>query len=120
MLRPHENTTFDAGVALGDLDYWEAQRERHEYDEFVTGIAVLDRRQVVPARGTLNILLGVTSHGKSWWLINLGKHALMHRKKVLHVTLELSAAEVQNRYLQNFFAVAGFDTKSRPRLGGCG
>jgi replicative DNA helicase len=88
-------------------------------NEFSTGIPELDNRHVVPARKRVMVLLGATGMGKSWALIHLGRHALMHRKKILHVTLELSARDVQMRYLQNLLALPKYEfdkTATRSRL----
>lgn len=42
----------------------------------------------------------------SWFLVHLAKYALLQRKKVLHITLELSERRLIQRYLQNFFGIA--------------
>lgn len=75
-------------------------------DEFRTGIMGLDDRHVVPARGTVTLLLGGTGKGKSWFLVSVGKHAAFtDHKKVLHITLEMSEELVVQRYYQNLFSV---------------
>jgi hypothetical protein len=78
---------------------------RPEADEFGTGIPGLDARHLVPGRGQLTVLLGVSSAGKTWGLIQFGKAALLRGKRVLHVTLELSAVETSRRYLQAIAAL---------------
>jgi hypothetical protein len=55
------------------------------------------------------VFLGLTGHGKSWWLINLGRRALLHHKKVVHVTLELSKFEIQMRYFQSMMALPAWE-----------
>jgi len=96
---------FDPGTRLDDidglLDYLATAR-----DEFPTGITVLDRRRVVPARGTIMLFLAGKGRGKSWFLVNCGKHSLIHRKRVLHLSLENDAEEVKLRYWQAFHAIA--------------
>jgi intein/homing endonuclease len=41
----------------------------------------------------------------TWFLVHVGRHAIMQRKKVVHITLELTAEETLQRYYQNFFSV---------------
>jgi hypothetical protein len=105
------NTTFDPGLWLGDTDHLLAYLATREQNEFITGIPELDRHHAVPTRGQLTVLLGPTSLGKSWWLVHVGRCALLLRhKKVAHVTLELSAEEVQKRYFQNCMGIPAFDS----------
>ena len=47
--------------------------------EFSTGIKELDQRNIVPTRGALSIFIAPSGFGKSWFLIHLGKQALMQR-----------------------------------------
>lgn len=106
LLRTSE-VTFEAGIDLTEyqkvLTYLE-----HTEREFTTGIPILDHRGVVPARGKVLLFLSPTGMGKSWWLVNIGKEAYKLRKKVLHVTLELYAEEVMQRYYQALFAAAKY------------
>lgn len=51
------------------------------------------------------IFLAPTGRGKTWFLCHVGKHALMQRKKVLHVTLEIDAEPVAQRYYQMLFSM---------------
>ena len=60
----------------------------------------------MPTRGTVMVLLAVTNQGKSWWLTHLGRHALMHHKRVMHMSLELATGDAQKRYYQCFLAAA--------------
>jgi replicative DNA helicase len=100
------DTKFDAGLALGDTEHLLEHLAARADNEFVTGIRELDRRHVVPTRKTIMVLLGATTAGKSWWLVNLGRRALWNRqKKVLHVSLELSQEQVQQRYWQSLLAL---------------
>jgi hypothetical protein len=74
-------------------------------NEFSTGIPLLDSHGFVPERGTVMLLIAGAGKGKSWGLIHLGKMAATRGKKVLHVSLEMSEEQVQQRYYQSFFAV---------------
>jgi hypothetical protein len=104
------SVTFDAGSRLTEfekiLTFMEAS------DEFATGIKELDQRHVIPARGEVGLFLGAAGRGKSWWLVNVGKRALMQRKHVLHLTLEMSEPQVMQRYYQSLFSLTKRATSS--------
>lgn len=99
------NFQFDPGIRLSNyrplLDYLENQ-----YTEFDVGIEIFDHFHAVPSRGTLFMLLGSAGLGKTWGCIHLAKRAIMRRKKVLHISPEVSAEEVQMRYYQSIFAAS--------------
>lgn len=95
---------FDPGLRLSEFDKVLAALAARS-DEFKSGIKVLDDRNIVPYRGAMTLILGAAKRGKSWYLIHLGKQALLQRKKVVHITLEMSAEEVAQRYYQSLFAV---------------
>ena len=103
LLRARE-IDFDPGTRLSDFDSMLAALAV-QYNEFHCGIKVLDDHHVVPYRGGVMLWLGAAGLGKSWALIHLGKHALLQRKKVVHITLEMSPAEVKQRYYQSLFSV---------------
>lgn len=96
---------FDAGIRLHDyqklMSYLNTQ-----YSEFDTGIPLLDKNNIVPNRGSLFLMLGGAGRGKTWGMIHLGKRALLRRKKVLHISPELSAEETLLRYYQSMFAAS--------------
>jgi replicative DNA helicase len=96
---------FDAGMRLTDVDAVLEYIESH-YAEFTLGIDLLDRAHIVPARGEVLLFLAPVRKGKSWFLINTGKHALLQRKRVLHISLEMSAESTLQRYYQNLFAMS--------------
>lgn len=85
---------------------------RTQHSEFYTGIPILDERGIVPSRATADLFIASTGMGKSWWLVNIGKQALLQRKRVLHVTLEMSEEEVLARYLQTFCSIGTFERES--------
>lgn len=97
--------SFDPGTNLADpnkalrfLDIVE--------DGFMTGISELDKHDIMPRRKELFLFIAPPKKGKSWALINVGKWALLQRKRVLHVTLEMSEARVAQRYMQSIFSVS--------------
>jgi len=77
-----------------------------DMETFPTGIPELDRRSLGPCRKELHLFAAAPKRGKSWWLIHLGKMALLHRLKVVHVTLEMSEVTTAQRYMQSLFAVS--------------
>lgn len=82
------------------------------------GVDALERFDVGPAPKTLFLLMGATNKGKSWGLINIGKHALLQRKSVLHLTLEMSEDKVAARYMQALFSISASEGHIRvPRFG---
>jgi replicative DNA helicase len=81
--------------------------------EFDTGISELDDAFIRPARGAMVLFIGPTGTGKSWALIQMAKRAMLRRKRVLHVTLEMEAAEVAARYYQSLFGVTTRDANSQ-------
>ena len=106
ILRDRYKTEQKRGLSLGNLDVLVNYMTTRADREFDTGIIPLDRHHVVPSRKTLMILLGPSSAGKSWYLINIGKRAMRAGKRVLHVTLELSGEETMLRYHQNLLTLA--------------
>jgi len=99
------DVNFDVGIRLDDYEKLLAYLAERE-TEVDTGIKELDKKSATPARGTAYILLGPPGRGKSWFLIMIGKRALLRRKKVLHLSLELSAEQIMQRYYQALFFVS--------------
>lgn len=96
---------FDPGITLLDVNRIVDYLELH-YSEFRMGIQQLDERNIVPARGTTFLLLAPPGRGKTWGLVHAGKHGLLQRKRVLHITLEMAAEETGQRYYQSLFSIA--------------
>lgn len=80
-----------------------------EEDFFSSGIEELDNRDCRPYRKTMMLMIAPPKKGKSWWLVNVGKQALMHNKKVLHISLENSEALTARRYVQSLLSMAKSD-----------
>jgi hypothetical protein len=99
------NKQFDAALRLNDIDKMLAYLAASQ-SEFKTGIKDLDAANIVPMRGKIFLAIASTGRGKTWLLIQLGKMAFLQRKKVLHITLEIEAEEVLQRYHQALFGAA--------------
>jgi replicative DNA helicase len=95
------------GLRLGsDLDHLIAHLHHRSEHEFDTGISELDRLGAVPIRKQLSVLIAPTGIGKSWWLMQLARRAIVAHQKVLYVTLELSEGDVMQRLYQSFGRIA--------------
>jgi len=96
---------FDPGVRLSDknkaLSFLEFGNEC-----FPTGIPDLDKRGFGPTRKELWLAIGNTKSGKSFFLSHLGKMAIIHRLKVVHITLEMSEGRCAQRYFQTLYSIA--------------
>lgn len=70
------------------------------------GIEALDALGICPAPKELFLCMAPAGRGKTWMLIHMAKNALLQRKKVLHVTLEMSEAKMAGRYTQSMFSIS--------------
>jgi hypothetical protein len=93
------------GLLLNDPEQALRFLDRMEDDAMPTGIKELDEVALGPARGKLWLLVAPSNAGKTWSAVQLGKMGVLHRKRVLHVTLEMSEHEIAQRYCQSLFAV---------------
>jgi replicative DNA helicase len=103
--RSRQHQQIDMGVRGNQYEFL-IEYLRHRDTEFTIGIPQLDQRFIQPVRGQVMILLAPTGLGKSWFLVHAGAQALLQRKKVLHVTLELSPGAVMQRYYQCHFGAS--------------
>lgn len=98
-------SVFDPGTRLSDkkraLRFLDSSASAYP-----TGIPELDKRNLGPSRKELWLLIANAKAGKSWALGQLAKMALMHRLKVVHISLEMSEDRASQRYLQALFAIA--------------
>lgn len=96
--------SFDPGTFLTDtknsLSFFDIQEQG-----ILTGIEELDSRGITPQQGEVFLFIAPPKKGKSWALTSFGKSALLQRKKVLHISLEMSEARVAQRYVQSFFSI---------------
>jgi replicative DNA helicase len=109
MLRSR-NVGFQAGLRLSEVDRV-IEFLRNHATEFATGIKALDDKHIVPARGGVFLWLAPTGRGKTWAMVSQGKQAIIRRKKVLHVSLEISEEEVAQRYYQALFSIPKHDAE---------
>ena len=100
---------FDPGLTLQDVDTFISHLTTERGMRL--GIEPLDKIGVTPTRKTLHTMVGVTGHGKTWWLIHVGAQALRQRLKVVHFSLEISAPDVLQRYYQTLFTASEHQVK---------
>lgn len=97
-------TTFQRGLQLSSPD---ALSFLDQADHSIPiGIGPLDDLLIRPAPGELLIFLALPNRGKTWFLIQCGKTAALARKKVLHISLEMSEPKMMSRYVQSLFSIA--------------
>ena len=101
--RDNQIDLFQPGTFLHDRDALRFLDD--DYTAMPTGIKILDRRRLGPARKRLHLFLAALGRGKSWWLVHLAKIGLMHGLRVLIVSLEMSEEEYACRLLQSFFSL---------------
>ncbi len=96
---------FNPGFRLSDLGKG-LEALKSIGDSFPTGIQSFDHRGLGPIRKGLHLFIAPPKKGKTWWLVNLGKRAIMHRKKVCHISLEMSDSLMMLRYYQALFSMS--------------
>lgn len=100
------------GILLQDPKQAFRFLDRDEYaDYFSMGIDYLDKRGIRPERKTLITFIAAKGNGKTWWTTAIGKGGLLHRKKTLHITLEVSEEKMARRYLQSLFSLTKDEAK---------
>lgn len=77
----------------------------HTQPLFQTGVKALDTAGLGPARGELHLFLAPPKKGKTWWLLQLTKQALLSRLRVVYITLEVSPRIIASRLFQSLFAM---------------
>ncbi len=100
---------FDPGINFADPSQAMSFMQEEFSGEFQTGIKEFDALDLGPERKTMHLMFAPSNRGKSWWMVQLGKYGLLRRKKVLHITLEMSEAKVSKRYFQSLFSISRRD-----------
>jgi hypothetical protein len=95
---------FHPGLLFSQLSLRDMLTE--DVEVFPTGIKQLDERKLGPAIGELHLLIAPSNYGKSFWLMQLAKTALINHKRVVYITLEMSEKKVATRFLQSFYCIS--------------
>ena len=101
---------FEIGTNLADPNS-SLQFLDEDEQPFLCGIEELDRRGVGPMPKEQLVVMAPAGMGKTWALIHMGKWALLQRKSVVHITLEMSEQRCAQRYIQSFFAISKRDSR---------
>lgn len=96
---------FDPGIRLNDPTKSLRFLTKNEVF-FPMGIDALDSLGICPAPKEMLMFVGSAGTGKTWALIHAGKSILLQRKKVLHITLEMSEDKIAQRYMQSLFGIS--------------
>lgn len=101
--------TFEGGSSLNDAEHALDFLDQIE-QPLLTGIDALDKHNIGPSPGTVFLVVAPLKRGKTWFLMHLGKWAMLQRKVVVHISLEMSEAKTRGRYYQSIFAITKRDT----------
>ena len=104
---------FDAGIFLNDTTKSLRFLDNMDNNAFPTSIPELDIRGLGPIRKGLHLFIGPAGSGKTQWLVNLGRQALLSKLKVCHITLEMDEDLMACRYYQSFFSLPKRKTEYR-------
>lgn len=103
-------STMDAGSRLSNLSKaLEFTQSREDF--YPLGVPQLDSLGVGMYPKQLLLYLAGKGTGKTWFVVNCGRQAVLNKQKVLHVSLEMDEARVLSRYYQSFFGIARRPTK---------
>ena len=103
--RNRQLEAFRPGLRLSDIEALDFLDE-DKNESIPLKIPELDRRGLVPTKGETLLMIGDAKAGKTQFLTHVAKMALMHRWKVVHITLEMGEKKMSQRYYQGLFGVA--------------
>lgn len=105
-------TTFEGGVDLANVDQSLTYIDRAK-TPIMIGVKVLDDQGIGLMPETVMMVQAPLKRGKSWFLCHIGKWALVQRKCVVHITLEMSEELTTQRYHQSLFLITKHDSTVR-------
>ena len=103
VIRTRQVELFEPGTFLGDRKALRFLDSTH--DAMVTGIENIDKYGLGPERKKLHLFMAPMKRGKSWWMIQLAKMGLLHKMKVLIITLEMPEEDYAARMFQSIFSL---------------
>lgn len=108
--------TLNAGLFLGDPKLLQFSSGQNE-NQISLGIPELDAIGVGLNPTEMLLYIAPKGTGKTWFCVHCGRMGLLQRKKVLHVSNEMSEEKVGRRYLQSLFSVSrNMDPFNRARI----
>ena len=108
--------TIDGGLDFNTIKKYVGPHHRDNGDVFETGIEMLDRRRIQPVRKEMMMFVAPAKAGKTLFLSQLGKRAMLQHKRVCHVTLEMPQDQIRDRYLQSMTNLTRRETITRTKL----
>lgn len=99
-------TTMSAGLFLGEARNLEFLERT---PAIPLGIDPLDNSNIGPRPSELLLYIASKGSGKTWFCVHVGKQGLIHRERVLHISLEYAEEKLLGRYMQSLF-VGGWDS----------
>lgn len=96
---------FDSGIDFNNPDREFGFLNQERMAAVPTGIKEFDALQLGPKKGRLHMFCGGAKAGKTWWLGNLMKRAMMHRWSSLYMSFEVDKDVMDLRMIQTVFAV---------------
>lgn len=98
---------FDPGVFLNKgLGLLQTNASAAIQAGYHVGIDPLDDRGFHLQSKQMLLMMASSGKGKTWWLVHLGKMALLQGAKILHITLEVSDRVLMTRYMQTLFSIS--------------
>jgi hypothetical protein len=97
-------THFEPGLSLQDVKAFVEHLAATRGIEL--GIPPLDMVGVQPQRRKLFCKIGIAGRGKTWFLVHVGKQAMLQHLKVAHISLEIEGLDVIGRYYQSLFSAS--------------
>ena len=97
-------TAFSPGITL-DQGLAFAYAGQTRIGIVSTGIKELDRWGLGPAKGELHLFVAPAKRGKTWWLVNIAKQAMLHRQSVVYITLEINERQIAQRMVQSMLSI---------------
>jgi hypothetical protein len=78
---------------------------------FSSGVAAIDKLNLIPQRKTISCWMAPTGKGKTWSLVNEIKAGIQFGKTTLVITMELSQEKYAGRLLQALFSLTKSEAK---------
>lgn len=97
------------------VDLWDAsKRKPFERVTVKSGLYPLDETTGGLGKGEMGVVMAPSGQGKSTLLVNFGAHAVLTGLMVAHITLELSATSLMNRYRCNLSGMTAMEQFRHP------
>jgi replicative DNA helicase len=107
---------FDPGVTLTDYNHSLSFLDESEDETIPWGVREFDAVGICPQRKATFLIMALTNKGKTWGAIHCGKTAIRHRKRVCHITNEMSERRIAQRYIQAIFSISRREAEFVNRL----